>query len=281
MRYRFQNHLSNGECITARHKIKFSTQTYDHRDYHPHYELYFCREHKPQNVTINGQSTYLDTPSVILSAPFSIHSMFTADGEDAQLDRHVIYFNENAVALFDESLFPKNFLTEFSNCIFPLTDEQSKKLSPIIEQITAQKTDDTQRKLLFALLINTIDNCVPSEERIAYGTSSYYILEVLRYIYSNLAGDITSDSIAAEFHVSRAKLDRDFRRFVGRSVHNAVMDCRLSCACDMLSSTELSVKEIAMLCGFESEYYFYSFFKRGTGKTPLAWRRMMQVTIKT
>ena len=42
-----------------------------------------------------------------------------------------------------------------------------------------------------------------------------------------------------------------------------------------------SDEEIAMLCGFESEYYFYSFFKRGTGKTPLAWRRMMQVTIKT
>jgi len=281
MRYRFQNHLSNGECITAKHKVEFSTLNGDHRDYHPHYELYFCCEHKPQNVTINGQSTYLDTPSVILSAPFSIHSMFTADGEDAQLDRHVIYFNENAVSLFDESLFPKDFFKVFSNCIFPLTDEQSEKLFPIIEKITDTKTDDTQRNLLFALLINDIDKNVSREARIAYGTTSYYIIEVLKYIYSNLSKNISSDSIAAEFHVSRAKLDRDFRRFVGRSVHNAVMDCRLACACDMLSSTELSVKEIAMLCGFESEYYFYSFFKRGTGKTPLAWRRMMQVTIKT
>ena len=274
MKYRFQNHLSNGECITAKHKIKFSTQTYDHRDYHPHYELYFCCEHKPQNVTINGQSTYLDTPSVILSAPFSIHSMFTADGEDAQLDRHVIYFNENVITLFDESLFPKNFLKEFSNCIFPLTDEQSQKLSPIIKQLTSSTTDETQRKILFALLINAIDKEVTREKRIAYGTTSYYIIEVLKYIYSNLSKNIKSDNIAAEFHVSRAKLDRDFRRFVGQSVHNAVMDCRLACACDMLSSTELPVKEIAALCGFESEYYFYSFFKRGTKKTPLSWRHV-------
>ncbi len=190
MEYRFQNHLSIGEYITAKQKTIFSSSSHDHRDYHPHYELYFCREHKPQNVTINGQSLYLDTPSVIISAPFSIHSMFTADGKEAYLDRHVIYFN----------------------------------------------------------------------------------IEVLKYIYSNLSKSIASDTIAAEFHVSRAKLDRDFRRFVGKSVHNAVIDCRLACACDMLSSTKLSVKKIAALCGFESEYYFYSFFKRGVGKTPLAWR---------
>ena len=130
----------------------------------------------------------------------------------------------------------------------------------------------SQRKILFALLINDIDKSVPKEKRVAYGTSSYYIIEVLKYIYSNLSKSIASDTIAAEFHVSRAKLDRDFRRFVGKSVHNAVIDCRLACACDMLSSTKLSVKKIAALCGFESEYYFYSFFKRGVGKTPLAWR---------
>lgn len=273
MKYRFQNYLSHGEHITARHKVKFSSQGNDHRDYHPHYELYFCIEHKAQDVTINGQSTFLDTPSIMLIAPFSIHSMFTADGEEAYLDRHVIYFNETAVSLFDESLFPKDFLNEFSNCIFPLTDEQSKNISPMIEKITDADTGDTQRKLLFALLINTLDQCVPKEKRIAYGTASYYIIEVLKYIYSNISKEITSDSIASAFHVSRAKLDRDFRHFVGQSVHSTVMDCRLACACDMLSATKLSVKEIAALCGFESEYYFYSFFKRGTGKTPLAWRK--------
>lgn len=59
---------------------------------------------------------------------------------------------------------------------------------------------------------------------------------------------------------------------MGVSVHQAVVNCRLSSAVDMLANTPLTIREIALHCGFESEYYFYSFFKRNTGKTPTSIR---------
>ncbi|MBQ7365153.1 MAG: helix-turn-helix transcriptional regulator, partial [Clostridia bacterium] len=72
---------------------------------------------------------------------------------------------------------------------------------------------------------------------------------------------------------SRAKLDRDFRRYVGRTVHTTVMDCRLSAAVALLKRSDLTVAEVAARSGFESEYYFYAFCKRNTGMTPTELRR--------
>ena len=41
----------------------------------------------------------------------------------------------------------------------------------------------------------------------------------------------------------------------------------------LLASTDLSVKEIAALCGFESSSYLGRFFRRGVGMTPREYRR--------
>ena len=50
-------------------------------------------------------------------------------------------------------------------------------------------------------------------------------------------------------------------------------------AIDLLKNSDRTVAEIAAACGFESEYYFYSFFKRNTGATPTAIRRQKNILI--
>ena len=126
MEYRFQNQVSNGECISVARKTGFSSSNDIHRDYHPHYEIYFCKDHRAQNLTINGQSLYINTPCVILSAPFSIHSMFPSDNEKQYLERYVVYFSENALSGFDSSILPPDLLKSFSNCIFSLMVKLNK-----------------------------------------------------------------------------------------------------------------------------------------------------------
>lgn len=47
---------------------------------------------------------------------------------------------------------------------------------------------------------------------------------------------------------------------------------RISRAQDLLSSSDLSVSEIAAQTGFDSVYYFSRHFKQSTGLTPKAYR---------
>ena len=50
--------------------------------------------------------------------------------------------------------------------------------------------------------------------------------------------------------------------------------CRLNQAKYLLNyNMEMSVGEIAALCGFENESYFFPFFKKAVGMTPAEYRR--------
>ena len=272
MKYLFKNRLAENEMLLAEHKLICKPTHNDSRDYHPHYEIYFCNEHRNQSITINGRTITMNTPNVIISAPFAIHSMLHAPGEDDHFERYVLFFSEHITTLFDDSLLSDAFLRKYSNCVFPLSDPDAENLSGLFDRILAPSASLAEKLMLFGTFVATLDRMVPPRERILYGSTDHYIVNILRYIYLHLADDIASESIAREFHISRAKLDRDFRKFVGVSVHQAVVNCRLSSAVDMLANTPLTIREIALHCGFESEYYFYSFFKRNTGKTPTSIR---------
>jgi transcriptional regulator GlxA family with amidase domain len=124
-----------------------------------------------------------------------------------------------------------------------------------------------------ATVFNRADRLIPEDRRILLESMNEEIPRILEYVYRNVSADLNADTIARAFNISRAKLDRDFRQYVGRTVHQTVIDCRLSTAIDLLKNTDRTVAQIAADCGFESEYYFYSFCKRNTGSTPSALRR--------
>jgi two-component system response regulator YesN len=44
---------------------------------------------------------------------------------------------------------------------------------------------------------------------------------------------------------------------------------------ELLSQTDLSVKRISEICGFENQYYFSNFFKRRVGCAPSIYRENM------
>ena len=126
--------------------------------------------------------------------------------------------------------------------------------------------------LTLALLLAKADRLVPLPQRRHFGQVDAYVPRVLQYLHDHVTDSLSADEIAARFHVSRAKLNRDFRASVGQSLHGAVIDLRLSRAVALLDGGTLSVGQIATACGFSSEQYFHAFFKRMTGQTPLGYR---------
>jgi len=61
---------------------------------------------------------------------------------------------------------------------------------------------------------------------------------------------------------------------VGMSPHQYRLHLQATRAQTLLRTTELSVREIAVQTGFQTEQYFCRLFKRHTGRTPLEFRRM-------
>lgn len=78
--------------------------------------------------------------------------------------------------------------------------------------------------------------------------------------------------LGRELGISEPHLRTEFRRRTQTSLGRYVRQFRLNRAAILLTSTELSVGEIASRCGFESIYSFSRSFRSALGKSPRAYR---------
>ncbi len=83
------------------------------------------------------------------------------------------------------------------------------------------------------------------------------------------------DDMAAAVNMSRSGFQHLYKKMFGVSVINDVISGRVERAKRLLSSTELTVSEIALKCGYSTEYNFMRQFKSRTGKTPTEYRKQI------
>lgn len=241
---------------------------------HSKFELYFCAERTKQHSVINGRDYYYDYPCVIISSPYTIHSMSSVDTE--RYERMVVYFGERTLSQFGDRIADREILGQGQGFLFELDEEQGRQLKDIIypTMLRAKESSEVEKELTLMLFINRLLGICPKENVRKTGRTDLYIQDVLKYISENFQEDITSDSIAKRFAVSRAKLDRDFKRYTDSTPHAFIEGYRLNYAKWLLLSRDgkLNVSSVASLCGFKVDNYFYSFFKRHMGISPLEYR---------
>lgn len=96
--------------------------------------------------------------------------------------------------------------------------------------------------------------------------------QMLTWIDENLGNDISLEDIAASASICPRECQRIFRRYLHYTPMEFLRQRRLLHAAELLASTDRSITEIALECGFSSPSYFSMQFKKLSGHTPLAYR---------
>ena len=96
------------------------------------------------------------------------------------------------------------------------------------------------------------------------------------FIEANLANPIVLAEVAASTGLTRMHFAAQFRSTTGYSPHTYLLRRRLDHAQMLLRSSEFSVLNVALSCGFSSHAHFTAVFKRMTGEPPNAWRARMR-----
>jgi AraC family transcriptional regulator len=96
---------------------------------------------------------------------------------------------------------------------------------------------------------------------------------VLDVIEDGLSGNLSLAEIAAAAAVSPFRLSHGFRKAMGVSLHQYVIQRRMEQAKMMLRTTRDPISQIAAAAGFASQSHFTTVFKRLTGSTPRLYRR--------
>jgi AraC family transcriptional regulator len=101
-----------------------------------------------------------------------------------------------------------------------------------------------------------------------------WLLRAQELVHARFAEPIRTAEVAAEMGVHPAHLAREFRVHFRMSMGSYVRRLRLEWAAGELVGSNASLAEVALAAGFADQSHFTRFFKRHTGFTPNAYRRM-------
>lgn len=109
---------------------------------------------------------------------------------------------------------------------------------------------------------------------------SVSIRKTLNYICDNLHKKITIRELADNVNLNRSYLSVLFKKEIGKSIQNYILEKRLETAENMLIYSEFAYSEIAQALCFSSQSYFCKRFKEKKGLTPKAYRERNSAIIK-
>ena len=99
---------------------------------------------------------------------------------------------------------------------------------------------------------------------------------LLEYIESSFREKLTLDELCRVSGYSKSSLIREFKIYTGQTPMDYIVYLRINSVKRLLSDRRLTLREIAVRCGFSNEYYLSTVFKAKTGMTPSEFRRKIQ-----
>ena len=145
--------------------------------------------------------------------------------------------------------------------------EATKLLEQIIEEsIFTKPLHQKQEDLLLTMSINAI---IRSQTQIQNAlTPSAKMQKICLYVDNHLTEALTVASLANAFSYHPTYLNTLFRRYLGKSAHDYIIQQKLKGVSHMLCTTDLSVAEIAQLYNFSDSSHLARVYRKWTGKSP-------------
>ena len=166
-------------------------------------------------------------------------------------------------------------------CIICIGNILDKAALPMLETHISQWQISTMEKDFGAEECSTMATIIESYIRLLFDEYGYrskisnsLIENVKNYIYSNCEYNIGISDIARFFHYNKQYLGRVFKKETGHTISEYINIVRLNKAKKLLKSSDETIISISNKVGFNNVTYFNKFFKKITGITPEAYRKM-------
>ncbi len=153
------------------------------------------------------------------------------------------------------------------------------QLADVFSSPMPEPLKDTVCGALLSALLAMYDAVVQYRQRdVARHHNRARLIALRQAIYSDPSAQWSIEQMCTQINVSRTHLHRIYQETFGVGCHTDVLQSRLLHATDMLVSTDASVREIALACGFENDITFMRAFKKHRGCTPTTFRREQQIS---
>ena len=219
-------------------------------------------------ITVDGVTELMQAGDFAIVPPFRVHSFFTPD----TVTRWVCVFSTDFISGFitRDELFGNG-----ESCIFhasdglrALAEEYMLETDELFFELNEQ-TIRTYKSVIFAIYSEYL-NKVPRAEKRKYHQA---LSAILFYISEHYTEDISLASIGAELGYSRKYVSLCLSEVDEMNLNQLVNSFRADLAKTLLSTTKMSVIDVALECGYDNDRSFYRAFGQVTGMTPGQYRR--------
>lgn len=211
-----------------------------------------------------GQSVTLQPGSVLLLDCTQPHSYFAA--EPAEI--YFVHINGSMIEPLYRCFYQSFGLAASTDRLDLFVQTIAGMIDQIGEHGLLRETQaSSQLYALLMLLAESARTGAVAEKELAA------IEDIQRYILRHLEEKLTIEHLAERLGYSASHFSRLFRQAAGQSPYQFITRARIDRARHLLSTSRLSVQEIAEGCGFPNLSNFCHAFREACGMTPGAFRK--------
>lgn len=170
----------------------------------------------------------------------------------------------------------------FDRLLTPRSVKDAEELLRMLsrEQLSASENREEYTSMLIKMMLMKLSEPADEQRSAAVSPHAELLDDLRAEIYSN-PGQFTSVAQLAErVSLSPSHFQQLYKSRFAVSCYEDLLSARIRTAQYYLSSTALTVREIASLCGYENEVCFMHRFKERTGTTPGSYRRLINNTVR-
>lgn len=251
---------------------------------HDYYEFYFFLE---GDVSIQiGKEVHSIKPGDILLMPPKISHRPIFHSENVPYRRFVFWISEDYCKylkeLSSDYVYLIDYVRKSKDYIFhndPISfNTVHSKIVRLLEEIHSQRFGrDTQVRLCVNDLIFYLNRLAYEQNEPARITGELDLYQkLLEYIEDHLDEDLSLESIASEFYVSKYHIAHIFKDRLGMSIHQYITKKRLS-LCKEAILGAASITEVYQSFGFSDYSSFFRAFKKEFGMSPKEYKDMQSM----
>ncbi|CAG7643759.1 HTH-type transcriptional activator Btr [Paenibacillus solanacearum] len=278
----FVNHQLQELPLSMKYR---ETETHFYMDFHSHegYEIYFFEEGSGYFL-IDDHLYPLEGRDLILISPHESHK--SSPKLESPSTRSVLHFLPELLDDRSRDYLLEIFSLSLGHRHVRLSEERLTRfyylLDRLHEDYTARSGDQLMAiRIYMSELLLELRRCWYSESVTETQAADRRnvnpkVEHAIKYISNHFAENLTLELIAQELYLNQYYLCHLFKKTLGITITEFILQTRIHHARRMLMHTDMPISEIAGKTGFNSFSYFGQTFKTITGATPRDYRKKHQ-----
>ena len=247
-------------------KVRKEPQKMQHAHFHAKHELYYLEKGKTKYF-IGNEIFLLEAGDMIFVPKNTFHK--TDNSDESGVERILFTFDDETLGedaqkhlrpLYEQKLIrmPPDRQYEVQTLFHHLATEERKKETDYQEM----------QQLYFRQLLILISRCVQNRSIPNLDSTLNLVQNIAKYISEHVSEDLSLASLSKRYALSACYLSRIFGEVTGIGLNEYINISRVTEAEKLLQTTEMSITDIALACGYNDSNYFAAVFKRIKGITP-------------